>query len=545
MTMKTYTNLKILFPYIKKSKRYLIFGIMGILIASAIVAPVPYFIGNVLDVLVKENVTFSDIKNTLILISAIYFVKFLINMSYQQSFAKLQQKIVNEIRLDMVKSILDAPLSFINKREKGYILSRIGEVQQIGAIFSPTIITNFVGIFEMLFCFMMMMSINVKLTLVALIIVPGYFALSKSISKKITKCTVKMQEDSANLNADMFETFNGIEEVKLLNGKQIQLKKIYFKIQTLIRSAIKQSFSMIVFIQSISFVSDLVTVGILALAGIFIINGEITIGVYTAFSLYIGKLLGVTQSVGTFEITIKPVCATIERAKEFLFSDLETHKGSKKLNENIHEVFFENVSFGYKGNNIVINEMTQKFIEGDKVLLLGENGSGKTTFVKLLVGLYEPVKGKIFINNQSIDKLCKDDIRKRVGIVSQEVFLFKGSVIENILFGVEGKNRKDVSILLEKFGLTDYMERLPNGLDTQISQNGVGISGGQAQIIAFIRAVIKNKDILILDEATANLDQDTCRKIMSILCNYKLCRMLFVISHQKLDEKVFNKIIQF
>lgn len=545
MTMKTYTNLKILFPYIKKSKRYLIFGIMGILIASAIVAPVPYFIGNVLDVLVKENVTFSDIKNTLILISAIYFVKFLINMSYQQSFAKLQQKIVNEIRLDMVKSILDAPLSFINKREKGYILSRIGEVQQIGAIFSPTIITNFVGIFEMLFCFMMMMSINVKLTLVALIIVPGYFALSKSISKKITKCTVKMQEDSANLNADMFETLNGIEEVKLLNGKQIQLKKIYFKIQTLIRSAIKQSFSMIVFIQSISFVSDLVTVGILALAGIFIINGEITIGAYTAFSLYIGKLLGVTQSVGTFEITIKPVCATIERAKEFLFSDLETHKGSKKLNENIHEVFFENVSFGYKGNNIVINEMTQKFIEGDKVLLLGENGSGKTTFVKLLVGLYEPVKGKIFINNQSIDKLCKDDIRKRVGIVSQEVFLFKGSVIENILFGVEGKNRKDVSILLEKFGLTDYMERLPNGLDTQISQNGVGISGGQAQIIAFIRAVIKNKDILILDEATANLDQDTCRKIMSILCNYKLCRMLFVISHQKLDEKVFNKIIQF
>lgn len=419
MTMKTYTNLKILFPYIKKSKRYLIFGIMGILIASAIVAPVPYFIGNVLDVLVKENVTFSDIKNTLILISAIYFVKFLINMSYQQSFAKLQQKIVNEIRLDMVKSILDAPLSFINKREKGYILSRIGEVQQIGAIFSPTIITNFVGIFEMLFCFMMMMSINVKLTLVALIIVPGYFALSKSISKKITKCTVKMQEDSANLNADMFETLNGIEEVKLLNGKQIQLKKIYFKIQTLIRSAIKQSFSMIVFIQSISFVSDLVTVGILALAGIFIINGEITIGVYTAFSLYIGKLLGVTQSVGTFEITIKPVCATIERAKEFLFSDLETHKGSKKLNENIHEVFFENVSFGYKGNNIVINEMTQKFIEGDKVLLLGENGSGKTTFVKLLVGLYEPVKGKIFINNQSIDKLCKDDIRKREQIYKE------------------------------------------------------------------------------------------------------------------------------
>lgn len=545
MIMKIYNNLKILVPYIKKSKIYLIFGIIGILIASAIVAPVPYFIGRVLDILVKENVRFSNIKNTLILILVIYFAKFLINMIYQYLFAKLQQKIVNEIRLDMVESILDAPLSFINKREKGYILSRIGEVQQIGAIFSPTIITSFVGIFEMLFCFIMMMSINIKLTLVALIIVPGYFTLSKVISKKITKYTVKMQEDSANLNADMFETLNGIEEVKLLNGKQIQLKKVYFKIQTLIRSAIKQSLSMVAFIQSISFASDLVTVGILALAGIFIINGEITIGVYTAFSLYIGKLLEVTQSVGTFEITIKPVCATIERAKEFLFSDLEARKDSKNLNENIQEVLFENVSFGYENNNIVINKMTQKFVEGDKVLLLGENGSGKTTFVKLLVGLYEPLKGQILINGHSIGELCKDDIRKRVGFVSQEVFLFKGTVIENILFGVDGKNRNDVSILLEKFDLTDYIERLPNGLDTQISQNGVGISGGQAQIIAFVRAVIKNKDILILDEATANLDQNTCKKIMSILTNYKLCRILFVISHQKIEEKNFNRIVRF
>ena len=216
---------------------------------------------------------------------------------------------------------------------------------------------------------------------------------------------------------------------------------------------------------------------------------------------------------------------------------------------------------GYKAENIFINKITQSFvegdkvlilgengsgkIEGDKVLILGENGSGKTTFVKLLVGLYEPFEGNIFINGKSIDQLSKEDIRKKVGIVSQDIFLFKGSVIENILFGVNGKDRKDVLTLLEKFGLIDYIERLPNGLDTKISQNGVGISGGQAQIIAFIRAIIKDKDILILDEATSNLDQDTCKKIMSILCHYKLCRILFVISHQKLDYEFFNKIIQF
>ena len=337
--MKIYSNLKILIPYIKRSKIYFLLGLMGILFASAIVSPVPYFIGKVLDTLLEEDVNFSDIKFTLILILLIYSAKFLINISYQYFFAKLQQNVINEIRMSMVESIIDAPLSFINKREKGYILSRIGEVQQIGAIFSPTIITSFVGIFEIFFCFVMMLSINIKLTLVALIIIPGYFTISKVISKKITKNTIKVQEDSANLNADMFETLNGIEEVKLLNGKQVQLKKILSKTQILIRSAIKQNLSMVAFIQSISFASDIVTVVILALAGIFIINGEITIGVYTAFSLYIGKILGVTQSVGTFEITIKPVCVTIERVKEFLFSDLETHKDSKSLGENIYEVW--------------------------------------------------------------------------------------------------------------------------------------------------------------------------------------------------------------
>ncbi len=543
--MKIYANLKILIPYIKKSKIYLVLGLAETIFVSAIVAPVPYLIGKVLDILLINNITFSDIKGILLSILTIYVVKFLLNISYQYFFARLQQNIVNEIRMDIVERLIDAPLSFINKREKGYILARIGEVQQIGAIFSPTIITSLVSIFEIIFCFAMMVCINVKLTLIAVIIVPGYFAISKAISKKITKNTILVQENIANLNADMFETLNGIEEVKLLNGKQTQLNKIFLKIKMVIKSSIKQSLSMVAFIQSISFVSDLVNLGVLALAGVFIISGEITVGVYTAFSIYINKILGVTQSVGTFEITIKPVCATIERVKELLFADLETRKDAGTLKENISEIFFEDVSFGYKSNKVFINKITYRFSEGDRVLLLGGNGSGKTTFIKLLVGLYEPVEGNIFINGENMRKLNKEDIRKKVGIVSQDIFLFKGSVLDNILFGVDGKNRKDVENLLEKFELKDYINHLPNGLDTEIAQNGTGISGGQTQIIAFIRAIIKEKDILILDEATSNLDQDTCKRIISILSENELYKMLFIISHQNYEYTFVNKTIKF
>ena len=543
--MKIFSNLKILIPYIKSSKGYFILGLVGIIFVSAIVAPVPYLIGKVLDIVLEENVTFSNIKGILLVLFLIYFTKFVVNIIYQYLFAKLQQNVVNEIRLSMFKRLVDAPLSFINKREKGYILSRIGEVQQIGAIFSPTIITSFVGIFEIIFCIIMMMSINAKLSIVAFIIVPVYFIISQVISLKITQNTIKMQEDSAKLNADVFETLNGIEQIKILNGRKTQLSKINIKSKALIKSAIRQNLSIVSFMQGISFASDIITVGILALAGYLIINKEITVGVYTAFSLYIGKILVVTQSVGTFEMTIKPVCATIERIKEFLFLRSENNADANSLNESIYEIQFENVSFGYNDNSLFLKNVTQKFVEGDRVLLLGENGSGKTTFIKLLAGLYEPLEGKILFNGKDFLQLDKFDIRSKIGIVSQDIFLFRGSVIDNILFGVREKNEKDVLKLLKKFELMNYIGRFPNGLNTEILQNGVGVSGGQAQIIAFIRSIITEKDILILDEATSNLDQEACQKIMSILRENRLCRILIIISHQQFEYEFINKIIRF
>lgn len=543
--MKIFSNLKILIPYIKSSKGYFILGLVGIIFVSAIVAPVPYLIGKVLDIVLEENVTFSNIKGILLVLFLIYFTKFFVNIMYQYLFAKLQQNVVNEIRLSMFKRLVDAPLSFINKREKGYILSRIGEVQQIGAIFSPTIITSFVGIFEIIFCLIMMISINAKLSIVAFIIVPVYFIISQVISLKITQNTIKMQEDSAKLSADVFETLNGIEQIKILNGRKTQLNKINIKSKALIKSAIRQNLSIVSFMQGISFASDIITVGILALAGYLIINKEITVGVYTAFSIYIGKILGVTQSVGTFEMTVKPVCATIERIKEFLFLRSENNTDANILNERIYEIQFENVSFGYDDNNLFLKNVTQKFVEGDSVLLLGENGSGKTTFIKLLAGLYEPLEGKILFNGKDFLRLDKYDIRSKIGIVSQDIFLFRGSVIDNILFGVREKNEKDVLELLKKFGLMNYIDRFPNGLNTEILQNGVGVSGGQAQIIAFIRSIITKKDILILDEATSNLDQEACQKIMSILRENRLCRILIIISHQQFEYEFINKIIQF
>lgn len=541
--MKNYLNLKILLPYIKKSKVYFVMGILGMIFVSAITAPIPYYIGEVLDIVVMNNASFQNIQRILLLILGIYVLKFSANIVYQFFFTKLQQNIVNNIRITMIEKIIDAPLHVISCKENGYILSRIGEVQQIGAIFSPTILSSFAGIFEIGFCLVMMFSINVKLSIIAVLILPIYYVISKFIARKITETTIRLQEDAAKLNGNIYETLNGVEEIKLLNMKIVQLKKIGKKVKAMVESAINQSLAMIGFIQGISLASDLVTIGVLALAGFLIIKGEITIGIYTAFSLYIGKILGVTQSVGTFEVTIKPICATINRIKEFLDLESELPDNPKKFTQRIEKVSFQNVSFGYDEKNLVLSNFTETFVDDDRVLLIGKNGSGKTTLIKLLTGLYNPNKGEILFNDIRYSEISKTEIRERIGIVSQNIFLFKGSVAENILFGAKEKTEIDINNLIKKFKLDDYISSLPERLHTNIIQDGLGVSGGQAQIIAFLRAVIGEKDILILDEATSNMDRETSRKIVNILGENKLCKIIFVISHQQFEYKFINKIV--
>lgn len=531
--MLQYKNLLFLFSFMKKSKKIFVIGVIGMVLASIVVAPVPYLIGYIVDKIILVDGSFDDLLKIVILLIGLYLIRFIISMIYQYYFAKLQQVVVNEVRISMVEKILDAPLSYINKNEKGYILGRISESGSIGSIFSPVILNNIIGIFDMTMSILIMMRISKKLTMVALIVIPIYFIISKYSTNKVVKSTTSVFENSAIVNGEVYEILNGIEDIKMLSGKILQVKKLSEKLNEMIKSVLKQSFSFIFFIENIILANNIVTTLVLFISGVLILKNELTIGIYTSFSIYVSKILANTQAFASLELTLKPVCISIERVKEFFGLENEDSKEYDVLDESIESIELQDIGFRYKDNSeLVFDNINYKFENGDKVFINGINGSGKTTLIKLISGLYNPTMGKILINGKDSCNINKTSIREKIGVVSQNIFLFKGSILDNILYGHNNKEREDVIELINKYNLDIFVNRFNNGLDTEIVQSGAGISGGQAQLIAFLRAIIKRKDILILDESTSNLDIETRKSIIDIIKENDLCNILIIISHQ-------------
>ncbi|PFB08834.1 multidrug ABC transporter ATP-binding protein [Bacillus cereus] len=541
----SYKELLFLYPYLKNTKTLLAFGLIGMVIASLIIAPIPYIIGYIIDKVILLNKSYDQLLKTTLILLLIYCINYLISIGYEYLFTRVQQNVVNEIRLSMISNIIDAPLSYINQKEKGYILSRIAESGNVSALFSPNLLRVFSGIFDFFFALFIMFNLSVKLTGIIVIIIPIYFIISKHSSKMISKSTTNVYESSAVLNAEMYETLNGIEDIKLLNGKNIQTNKIKSKYNNVIKSALKQSLHFIFFMQNLIVTNNFVTVIVLLVSGILILQNQLTIGVYTSFSIYMAKLLATTQALGSLDITLKPVCISIKRIKEFFNLDVENTLGTNIMKEPINSIEFKDVCFKYNGNSdLIFDHLNVQIEKGDKLLIDGINGSGKSTFIKLLTGLYQPESGKILINNIDYNLIHKESVRDRIGIVSQNIFLFKGTILDNILYGQTNKTKEDVVKLMKRYHLTSHLNRFENGLDTIIVQDGSSVSGGQAQFIAFLRAILTKRDIIILDEAASNLHIDTRNLMYEILQNYNLCNILIMISHQQDGLYFLNKTLE-
>lgn len=540
--MTTYKNLRFLFKFTKNSKMYLILGILSMILSVAIVTPIPYLMGYIIDKIILVEKSYLRLHKIILLMFIIYIIKYLLTLVYQYFFSKVQQNVINEVRLSMINNVINAPLNFLNAKEKGYILSRISESEQIGSVFTPSILNSFIAVVDFIVSLIVMINLNVKITILCLIITPIYYLISKKSSNNISKSTIKLHESKAIFNGDMVEILNGIEDIKLLNAKSMHMNKVSNKLDTMIKNTLKQTLSFIFFIQNIILASDIVTLLVLFLSGILILQNEITIGLYTTFSMYTSKMLSAAQSLGTLDITIKPVCITIARIKEFFSLEDECSVDSISFEESIQSISFKNLFFKYNDDSeFIINDFNDEFKEGDKILLGGINGSGKTTLIKLITSLYNPTKGQILINGQDYLTLDKRSLRSKIGIVSQNIFLFKGTVLDNILYGKEDATREDVINLINKNKLDSYVNRFENGLDTEIVQNGIGLSGGQSQIVAFLRAMIGKKEIIILDEATSNLDTDTRKILLNTLSKIDNYKILIIISHCDEEIDFINK----
>ncbi|MBZ9637413.1 ABC transporter ATP-binding protein [Clostridium sp. FP1] len=532
-------------PFIKKHRLIFIAGIIGMLLGSIIATPIPYIIGIIMDKVLVAKKGYNQLYNYIGIIAVLYVLRYFISIFSNYMFVKINNLVVNELRCTVMDKVMDLPMSYLANTEKGYVQSRIAECSTVGSIFSPSYVGIVLSLTDAVLALVTMFAINYKLSIVILILTPLFFFSSKMSMGNFMKNTREMLEYNATLNGECFEIINGIEDIKILNGKSNHLKKFNDKLSKFVKSSLKQSKSMIIFMGNITFINNFGSLLVLLFAGILILKGEFTVGLYTSFSLYITKVFSSLQGIGTVGTMIKPVCLSIERVYELLDMDDENSGKNQNLNEEIKSIKLENVAFKYK-NNIenVLNNINFEIIKGEKVLIKGENGSGKSTIIKLLLGLYNPVEGRILCNNIDFSIINTKSLRERIGIVSQSIFLFKGTVLDNILYGQTKKKLKDVEELIKKLGLQEYINRLPKGLFTEITQNNSGISGGQAQVIAFIRVILSNKEAIILDEPISNVDAETRDLILGILRNKDFEGTLIVVSHVIEGMDFLNRVIE-
>lgn len=542
--MSNYRRLLKVKSFIKKYKLMFLGSIVFTIISSLLSCIIPYITGYIVDTIFTNN------KNNLLLYKYVFFIILIYIFIYLLSivskflFAKIQSFIVNDIKLELINKIIDLPFSFFAQHEKGYILDRINESNSIGTVFSAPLVGIFMNLIQAIFSLFVMFTINFKITIIILIILPISFIISQYSSKKLSKNTQLLLESTSILNAEEYELLNGIEDVKILNGKNQQIFKFKNKADNFIKHSINQAKTLALFMENIILVNNMSSVLILFLCGIMILNGNLTIGMYTALSTYVIRLFSSIQTFASFDTLINPICVNIDRVYEILECNDENMNKNGYIDEKINSISFNNIDFKYdKSNNTIIKSLNFEIIKGDKVLIKGENGTGKSTLIKLLLGLYTPTTGTIKFNNININNINNYNIRNKIGIVSQNIFLFKGTVLYNILYGLKDITKNDVERLIVDYGLKDYIDKFPNGLESEINQNTFGLSGGQSQIISFIRAVISKKEIIILDEPTSNLDRSTSNLIISILKNKNISDILIIISHDQYNFDFINKTI--
>ncbi len=528
----------------KKYKFLFFFGLIGTFLTSVVATPIPYLIGQVLDKVLIEKNSFRKFYFYIGVIAVLYILIYFISITSKYISNKINNLMVNELKYQVLDKVMDLPMDYLSNIEKGYIQARISECSSVGAIFSSVIVTTLIGIIDAILAVSTMFVISYKLAIIVIILIPISIFLAKASSKRFTENTLKMMESGAILNGECFEIINGIEDIKILNSKKVHLLKFKEKLDDLLKLSLKQSKYMLLFVENIAATNNFGTLLILFIAGILILKGQFTVGLYISFSLYVGKVFSCTQSIAAMEATFKQACLSIDRLYELLDMDDENKGKNQIIEGKIESIKLEDIIFKYRNNSKnILDSINIEIHNGEKILIKGENGSGKSTIIKLLLGLYEPIKGRILYNNIDLTKISNISLRQRIGIVSQNIFLFKGTVLDNILYGQSEKNREDVKKLIVDLNLEHYIYRLPAGLDSEI-QNTSGISGGQAQVIAFIRAMLSNKEIIILDEPISNVDTETRTIILNSLNKNNFKGILIIVSHITDGMDFIDRIIE-
>ena len=518
---------------VKPHKSILFQALLGAVIYTVLGLSTSIYIEKITDyVLIDGNRRLLNLLS----IGMIIILLFQIFISSMKSILVLQtgQKMDKHLILGYYKHLLKLPQRFFDTMRVGEIISRVNDAVKIRSFINDVAIQIFVNVFIVFFSFAMMFTYYWKLALIVALVIPFYLLVYWITNKLNKKVESELMEESADLESHLVESLNSVRTIKQFGIETFANNTTDNKFSVLLKTIYKSVLNALFSGNSSEFLSRIFTIVLLWVGAGYVIDREITPGELLSFYALIGYFTSpVSQLIGMNK-TVQNALIAADRLFEIM--DLEREETTDKLEltaDGIGNIQFKDVHFSYGSRVDVFEGFNCEIEKGKTTAIVGESGSGKTTLASLVQNLYSLKKGKIMIGDYDIQYISNQSLRTMVSVVPQQIDLFSGNVIDNIALGEDIPNMQRIIDITKKLGILEFIEKLPNGFQTYLGENGSQLSGGQKQRIAIARALYKNPEVLILDEATSALDTESEQIIQRTLDEFKAQgKTMIVIAHR-------------
>lgn len=444
------------------------------------------------------------------------------------------QLIDSRLILGYYKHLLLLPQTFFDTMQTGEITSRIGDAVQIRNFINSTAIRLVVNVFIIIFSFALMFTYYWKLALIMLIVIPLYIGLYLITDKWNKRTERRLMEDAAALESQLVESINGVRTIKQFGIEHFSNLKTENRFVKMLYSIYSSAMNAVFSGRSSEAINRIFTIVLLWAGSYFVLDGEITAGELMSFYALIGYFTGPIAELVESNKSVRTAIIAADRLFEIM--DLEKEEKGDKIDikpEMSGDVQMVHVSFRYGTRTQVFDDFSVVFRKGQFSAIVGESGSGKSTIAHLLQNLYPIASGKIFIGEMDLQYVSNASLRSLVASVPQQVDLFSGTVLQNIALGDETPDIQRVVELSKDLGLLDFIEKLPEGFNANVGENGSLLSGGQRQRLAIARALYKDPEILILDEATSSLDSVSEKYVQQTIAKQReKGKTIIVIAHR-------------
>ena len=481
------------------------------------------------------SIDFDYIAKILLITLGLYLISSVLSFCQGMIMTDITQKICYRMRKEISEKINRMPMKYFESRTYGEVLSRItNDVDTLGMGLNQSVTQIITSIATLIGTLVMMLSISPLMTLIALIVLPVSAALVSAVVKISQKHFKMQQEYLGHINGQVEETYSGHLVIQAFNKEKESIRKFNETNSVLYESAWKSQFLSGMMQPIMVFVGNLGYAGVAISGGILAIKGKIGIGDIQAFIQYVKNFTQPIQQIAQVINQVQSMTAASERVFEFLEEEEEeqTVEGPVSLAEVKGEVSFDDVSFGYQKDQIIIHDFSAKAMPGQKIAIVGPTGAGKTTIVKLLMRFYDVNSGKICIDGHDIRNFNRRELRDAFGMVLQDTWLFKGTIMENIRYGRLDATDEEVIAAAKAAHAHHFIQTLPGGYDMELNEDASNVSQGQKQLLTIARAILADNPILILDEATSSVDTRTEIRIQKAMDNLMCGRTSFIIAHR-------------